>query len=622
MSYATDLVAADTDGALNLFVRDLGSGTTRCVNVNLAGLPTGNLTSLTASGVFDFNPVLSADGRYVSFESYVNDLVDNDHLCSTACQGRNGIDDVFVRDLIENTTALVSVNQAGNNGGNSVSSVPSISADGRFIAFRSFATDLTQIDNTPQSDIYVRDLAKRVTKLVSVNRTGTNAGSNGAGSGVNAYFPLISANGRFVAFADVAVDLAVNKTNVLPFDVFVRDLFSNTTTLVSVNRNGNDGGRDQNTMSIPRAFTADGRFLVFDSSAPDLVQNDANNAYDIFLRDLFTGTTALIDLNLAGVSTGDDSSTDAHITPDGRIVVFQSGASDLVPDDKNQSLDVFARTVFSGNPLDDSYFFTRQQYLDFLNREPDPGGYDYWTSQITQCGNDQTCVRNKRIDVSNAFFYEAEYQQTGAYVYRLYRAAYGNDQPFPNPDSSNPIEAQKLPSYAAFAPDRAQVVGGPSLAQSQLDLANTFVQRPGFLAKYPASLDGPTFVDALLATIKNDIGVDLTSQRAALLDLFNSGGRGAAIYRLADDNLQTNPINNRAFIDAEYNRAFVFTRYAGYLRRDSDIGGFLFWLGQVNRGPLRDGTRQHAMVCSFTTSAEYQLRFSLVVTHSNSECPQ
>jgi hypothetical protein len=153
----------------------------------------------------------------------------------------------------------------------------------------------------------------------------------------------------------------------------------------------------------------------------------------------------------------------------------------------------------------------------------------------------------------------------------------------------------------------------------QLDLANAFVLRPEFLAKYPAS-DGPTFVDAVLATIRTDIGVELVSQRPALITLFNSGGRGNVLYRLADDNLVTNPIINAPFIDAEYNRAFVFTQYSGYLRRDADMAGFLFWLGQVNGAPLRDITRQHAMVCSFITANEYQQRFSLVVTHSNAEC--
>ncbi len=272
------------------------------------------------------------------------------------------------------------------------------------------------------------------------------------------------------------------------------------------------------------------------------------------------------------------------------------------------------------NPLDNARFFVQQHYYDFLSRFPDQGGWDFWTGQITQCGTDPGCIRSKRIDVSNAYFYELEYQQTGSYVFRLYRAAFGNNQPFPNPDNSNQTEAKKLPSYAVFAPDRARVVGGASLAAGQQSIANAFVLRNAFLAKYPASQDGPTFVDALLANIKNDTGVDLTSQRTAVINLFNTGGRGAVIYRLADDNAQTNAINNRAFIDEEYNRAFVFTQYAGYLRRDSDIGGFLFWLGQVNSAPLRDTSKQHAMVCAFITSAEYQQRFSSVVTHSNSEC--
>lgn len=278
----------------------------------------------------------------------------------------------------------------------------------------------------------------------------------------------------------------------------------------------------------------------------------------------------------------------------------------------------------SVNPVDDAQFFARQHYSDFLSRVPDQGGLDYWSSQISQCGADQSCLRAKRIDISNAFFCELEYQQTGAYVYRLYRAAFGNQQPFPNPDLADPAEALKLPSYAVFAADRARVVGGGSLAQGQIDFANAFVQRPQFLLKYPASL-GIGFLDALLGTIRNDSGVDLSPQLPALVNIFNqagggNNGRAAVLYRLADDNAQTSPINNRAFIDTEYSRAFVATQYFGYLRRDPDIVGFLFWLGQINGAPLRDVTRQHAMVCSFTTSGEYQLRFSPVVTHSNTEC--
>jgi hypothetical protein len=275
----------------------------------------------------------------------------------------------------------------------------------------------------------------------------------------------------------------------------------------------------------------------------------------------------------------------------------------------------------NSQPIDDANTFVCQHYHDFLARPADLGGAAFWVGTIALCGSDQTCINAKRVEVSNAFYFEQEFQQTGSYVYRLYRESFGNNQPLANPfpDPMNPGEEKKMPLYSVFMKDRAQVQGGSQLPQMQLALANAFAQRPQFLAKYPAS-DGPTFVDAVLATVRNDIGVDLTSQRQALIGLFNSGGRGSVIYRLADDNVVTNPINNRTFIDAEYNRAFAFTEYAGYLRRDADIGGFLFWLGQVNSAPLRDITRQHAMVCAFITAAEYQQRFSAMVTHTNADC--
>ena len=271
-------------------------------------------------------------------------------------------------------------------------------------------------------------------------------------------------------------------------------------------------------------------------------------------------------------------------------------------------------------PIDEPSTFVGQHFHDFLSRSPDPGGQAFWEGQITQCGGDQSCILASRINVSNAFFYELEYQQTGSYVFRLYRAAFGDDQPFPNPDLSNLSQAKKIPGYAAFLPDRSRVIGGGNLAQSQLDLANAFVSRPEFLTRYPASLNAAqSFITAVLQTIQASDGVDLSSQMSALTNLYNSGGRGAVMYRLADDNAG-NPLANQSFVNAEYNRAFVTTQYFGYLRRDADIGGLLFWLSQVNSAPLKDVNRQHEMVCSFITSAEYQLRFSAVVTHSNGEC--
>ncbi|PWT81277.1 MAG: hypothetical protein C5B44_04070 [Acidobacteria bacterium] len=274
----------------------------------------------------------------------------------------------------------------------------------------------------------------------------------------------------------------------------------------------------------------------------------------------------------------------------------------------------------TSNPADNASFFVRQHYYDFLSRLPDQGGLDYWIGQVNSCGSNQICLHRQRTAVSDAFFFEPEFQQTGSYVFRLYRAAYGNNQPFPNPDPGNINESRKIPSYSVFVSDRARVIAGPGLAQSQLDLANALVQRQEFLTRYPANLNtAALFVNAVLATVQTDLGVNLSSERAKLIDLFNQGGRGAVMYRLADDSV-TNPINNRSLIDAEYNRAFVTTEYFGFLRRDADIAGLLFWFDKVNSAPLRNTLWQHAMVCAFTTSAEYQTRFSSVVTHTNADC--
>jgi hypothetical protein len=317
---------------------------------------------------------------------------------------------------------------------------------------------------------------------------------------------------------------------------------------------------------------------------------------------------------VVGISAGEP---DAYVLPS---LTSESVSTNLT---NAPTVTYIPRTLI--NPDDFTDFFVTQHYRDFLSREPDASGLGFWIDQFAGCGTNQTCINAKRVDVSNAFFYELEFQQTASYVYRVYRVSFGNSQPFPNPfpDPNFPGENLKIPGYAKFAQDRALVVGGSNLAQSQLDFANAFVQRPEFIAKYPASLStAAQFVDAVLATIQTDLGVNLSSERQNLINLYGTLGRGGVIYRLADDNTQTNPINNRLLIDAEYNRGFVYGEYGGYLRRDSDIAGFQFWLGQVNSGPLRDVPKQHAMVCAFVNSDEYQLRFSTIITHNQfSDCP-
>lgn len=345
-SGARDLVMNDQNDSADLYVRDTVTNKTSLVTVNLAGQASGSRTRLTSSGFFNFNAVLSADGRAVAFNSYVNDLVANDTVCLDRCDGANGLSDVFVRDQVENKTELISVNSKGSNGGNALSHLPSISNDGQVVAFRSFATDLVGNDRTEQADIYVRNWMAQTTTLVSVNLAGTNAGTDGRAHGLNTSNHLLSGNGRYVAFSALAVDLTSNKTNVLTTDIFVRDLETGVTTLASVNLKGMDSASDARNqyLSVAAAFSAEVRYLVFRSTAPDLAANDFNQADDIFVRDLVAGQTTLISLNRDGRGSGNGRSLTGDVSADGRVITFDSEASDLAATDSNRAPDVFIWT--------------------------------------------------------------------------------------------------------------------------------------------------------------------------------------------------------------------------------------------------------------------------------------
>ncbi|MEO8434724.1 MAG: Calx-beta domain-containing protein [Pyrinomonadaceae bacterium] len=368
--------------------------------------------------------------------------------------------------------------------------------------------------------------------------------------------------------------------------------------------------------------------FILSSGTLNFAPGQASKSFPIIIiEDLYVEGDETITLNLSG--------------PSSAVLGTQSAATLTLTDNDGSPP--------STNPLDIPESFVQQHYYDFLGRLPDQGGLDFWVNEITQCGPTNTaCINERRVAVSNAFFFEPEYQQTARYVFLLYRASYGNDQPFPNPDffdvnvsAQLKVEAKKLPRYLSFVRDRAQVVGGSELAQTQLALANAFVQRPEFITRYPTSLStGAQFVDAVLTTIQVGSGVTVTSgDRNALIAHFTNGGRGLVMFHLANDywngceRLPGSPaapcvpagfgaaVDNRAFIDAEYTRSFIYSQYSGYLRRDGDIGGFMFWLTEVSKSPARNVPRQRAMVCSFMTSTEYQQRLSPLATHNNSECP-
>jgi len=312
-SDASNLVPGDTNNSRDIFVRDTLTNTTTRFSVDSAGAQANESSH---------DPSISADGRFVAFASDASNLVPGD---------TNSKDDIFVRDILTNTTTRVSVDSKGNQV-NASSSHSSISTDGRFVAFESRASNLVPGDTNDNSDIFVRDTLTNTTTRVSVDSAG-NQPNKGANN------PSISANGRFVAFDSYSSNLVPGDTNDNS-DIFVRDTLTNTTTRVSVDSAGNQANYDCWGMSI----SADGRFVAFSSYSSNLVLRDTNNASDVFVRDTLTNTTTRLSVGSEG-NQANESSHAPSISADGRIVVFDSEASNLVPEDTNNTWDVFATEI-------------------------------------------------------------------------------------------------------------------------------------------------------------------------------------------------------------------------------------------------------------------------------------
>ena len=247
------------------------------------------------------------------------------------------------------------------------------------------------------------------------------------------------------------------------------------------------------------------------------------------------------------------------------------------------------------NVIDDSATFVCQHYHDFLNRQGDSSGQAFWTQKITGCGNDAACIQRQRIGVSAAFFIEQEFQQTGFYVYRAFKAGLG-----------------RRPTYLEFMSDRSRLLASGNLDNEKVAYSLEFVQRAEFTSKYSTATTAATFVDALIQTVRDNSGVDLTAKRSELITEYNAGSdqtdsRARTLRKL---------IEYDEFKNVEYIRAFVLAQYFGYLRREPDSNGYNFWLNVLTQNP----NNYRGMVCAFITSAEYQDRFGTAHTHSNQEC--
>jgi Tol biopolymer transport system component len=239
----------------------------------------------------------------------------------------NANSDIFVRDRQNGTTERVSVDSAGNQG-NGTSLYPTISADGRFVSFGSDASNLVSSDTNALSDIFVHDRQTGATERVSVDSSGAEA--NG-----QSYVSVISADGECVAFWSEADNLVPGDSN-LAIDVFVHDRQAGVTERASVDSAGVEANCNCDTPSI----SADGRFVAFSSCASNLAPGDTNGMFDVFLRDRQSATTERVSVKSNGKES-DDQSYDPWISQDGRFVSFSSYSTDLVPNDTNGVLDVF-----------------------------------------------------------------------------------------------------------------------------------------------------------------------------------------------------------------------------------------------------------------------------------------
>jgi Tol biopolymer transport system component len=310
----TTLVSGDTNAAFDIFMHDTATGVTTRVSVDSSG---------TQSNGNSFNPAISADGRYVAFQSVASNLVTGD---------TNGTSDIFVHDNSTGATVRVNVDSSGNQAVALGSGNPRISGDGNCVCFQSNAANLVPGDNNGSADVFVHDMTTGTTDRASVD---SNQNESDLGGGT----PDISYDGQFVVFGSSSTNLDLITADTNGFgDAYLRDRNALTTIRLSI-APGPTQGNQTVTWTV---ISADASTVAFSSQASNMVAGDTNGTEDIFVVQLATGAITRESVSTAGVqATG--ISTYPSISTDGRFVCFQSSAGNLVAGDTNGQDDVFQR---------------------------------------------------------------------------------------------------------------------------------------------------------------------------------------------------------------------------------------------------------------------------------------
>jgi Tol biopolymer transport system component len=419
-SVASNLVPGDTNREWDVFVRELATGRITRVSVSSSGEQSNDpgVARLLPSPAPPPEPVqrtyttlsISADGRYVAFLSYADNLVPDDTNHRGASNPAAGGEDAFVHDRLTGRTTRVSVTSEGRQGTQRAAgdgsqyaflgccSGTAVSADGRYVAFTSWWDDLVPGDANGEPDVFVHDMRSgQTTRISAASNANADAGGWGAfmspdgryigftGVDKAGYSQLfvhdqrtrttvlasfthagdarddtpslgsISDDGRYVAYQSSATNVVPGDGNGIP-DAFRADLRTRTVVRVSVDSSGREQAAPQTSASAPGNFapdlsplphiSGDGRFVAFSSPASNLVPDDTNNAGDVFVHDVLTGRTVLVSASTTG-RQGDGHSLQGVLSRDGNLVVFSSLATNLVPGDTNGFSDVFVRELLS-----------------------------------------------------------------------------------------------------------------------------------------------------------------------------------------------------------------------------------------------------------------------------------
>lgn len=315
VSYASNLVASDTNGLPDVFKINLSTGAITRISVDSSGTE-GN----KGSG----EPSISQDGNLIAFTSNATNLVGSD---------TNAVSDVFVRNISAGTTTRVSLNTSGTQG-DKASYQPRISSNGAYVAFTSDATNLVGSDINACSDVFVRNLSAATTQVVSTSSSSTLGNRS-------SYSPDISQTGQYVVFQSRANNLIASDTNGY-IDIFMKNLSTGATTLISQTSSGAQVKYD----SVFPSISLDGRFVVFESKSPGYITWDSNNVSDVFIHDNLSFLTAPFS-TLASNTLGNGKSIGARISGDGSKLGFGSISTNLVTSDTNGQFDLFVRA----NPL-------------------------------------------------------------------------------------------------------------------------------------------------------------------------------------------------------------------------------------------------------------------------------